>query len=108
VQGVQSEYSVVLVTCPDKDVARVLVRLLIERKLVACGQMLDIESVYTWEGKICEEAEVLLILKSKTELFVQLQAAIVENHPYEVPQIVQLSITDGLPAYLGWIDEMCS
>ena len=107
-QGVQSEYSVVLVTCPDKDVARVLVRLLIERKLVACGQMLDIESVYTWEGKICEEAEVLLILKSKTELFVQLQAAIVENHPYEVPQIVQLSITDGLPAYLGWIDEMCS
>ena len=99
-------YMLVLVTCPDRDTARALVRLLVERKLVACGQLLDIESIYTWEGKVCEEPEVLLILKSTAELFEHLQAAIVEHHPYEVPQIVQLPITGGLPAYLGWMDEL--
>jgi len=102
---VQSKYSTVLVTCPNKDTARVLARLLVEQKLAACGQLLDIESVYTWEGKVHEEGEILLILKSKTELFEQLQVAIQENHSYEVPQIVQLSISDGLPSYLNWIDE---
>ena len=101
----QSKYSAVLVTCPNKGTARMLARLLVEQKLAACGQLLDIESVYTWEGKVHEEGETLLILKSKQELFEQLQIAIQESHPYEVPQIVQLSITDGLPAYLSWIDE---
>ncbi|MCL2606602.1 MAG: divalent-cation tolerance protein CutA [Coriobacteriia bacterium] len=101
----KGKHSTILVTCPDKGAARALARLLVQSKLAACAQLLDIESIYRWEGTVHEEDEVLLIIKSKTELFDQLQIAITENHSYDVPQIVQLPITDGLPAYLNWIDE---
>jgi len=79
--------------------------MLIKQRLVACVQMLPIDSVYLWKGEICEDGEVMLFIKSKTELFSEISAAIQENHPYEVPEIVQIPITDGLPEYLQWIGE---
>jgi len=101
----EGTHSVVLVTCPNRDEARELARMLVKRNLVACGQMLDIESVYIWEDEIREEPEVLLILKARTDAFCQIQSAVLENHSYEVPQVVQLPITASLPAYLSWINE---
>ena len=99
------EHSIIMSTCPDKETAKAIAGLLVESKLAACVQLFPIESVYTWEGEVCESGEVALMIKSKTALFEEITAAIKENHGYEVPEIIQLRITDGLPDYLRWIDD---
>ena len=100
-----NEYSMVISTVADKESAKKIAKLLIESRLAACVKMLPIESVYTWQDKFCEEAETMLLIKSRTALFNEIKAAIKENHPYEVPEIIQISITAGLPEYLKWIDD---
>jgi len=100
-----NEYSIVISTFSDKSTAKKTAKLLVERQLAACVQMLPIESVYLWKGKICEDDEIMLFIKSKTVLFDKVAAAIKEIHPYEVPEIIQIPITDGLPKYLKWIGE---
>jgi len=65
--------------------------------------MFPIESVYLWQGKVCDGNEMVLFVKSKTTLFSKILAAIKENHAYEVPEVIQIPITDGLPEYLAWI-----
>ncbi|MCL2602129.1 MAG: divalent-cation tolerance protein CutA [Treponema sp.] len=100
-----TEYSLVIATAGDKAVARKIAGLLVERKLAACVQMFPIESIYSWQGEICEEGETMLCIKSRTALFGEIKAAIRENHPYEVPEIIQVPITDGLPEYLQWIAD---
>ena len=101
----QNEYSIIIATYPDKDSAKRTAKLLVENQLAACVQLFPIESVYLWQEKICDECEIILFIKSKTELFDKITAAINENHTYEVPEIVQIPITNGLPEYLKWIDE---
>ena len=76
-----------------------------DKKLAACGQIFPIESIYFWQSKVCDENESMLLIKSKTALFDEIKAVIKKNHPYEVPEIVQIPITTGLPEYLGWIDD---
>jgi len=101
----ENEYSIIIVTAGNKEAAREIASLLVERRLAACAQMIPIESVYSWQGKICEDSEVALHIKSRTALFDEIKAAIKEIHSYEVPEIIQVPITDGLPEYLAWIDE---
>jgi len=103
-----TKHSLVLTTCPDIDAARTLARELVKLRLAACGQIMPIESTYIWQDKLHEETEYLLMLKTRTALFDQLQAAIERQHSYEVPQITHIPITDGLPAYLNWIDRQTS
>ena len=102
------EYSMIITTAADKESARKIARLLVERRLAACAQMLPIESIYLWQDKICEENETMLFIKSKTALFDEIKTAIKENHAYEVPEIIQIPITDGLPDYLKWIGDCTS
>ena len=104
----ENDYSLIITTTANKESAREIARLLVEKRLAACAQMLPIESIYFWQGKICEESETALFIKSKTALFDEIKAAIKENHPYEVPEIVQIPITDGLPEYLKWIGDCTS
>jgi periplasmic divalent cation tolerance protein len=105
----QNNYSIIITTTPNKELAKKIAKLLVERHLAACVQMLPIESIYQWQGKICEENEIMLIIKSKNGLFEEIKTAIKENHTYEVPEIIQTPITDGLPDYLKWIDDcLCS
>ena len=99
------EYSIITATFPDKDSAKEVAHLLVEKRLAACVQILPIESVYLWEGKVCDESEMMLIIKSKAALFDEITTAIKTVHSYQVPEIVQLPITDGLPEYLRWIGE---
>jgi len=101
----QNEYSIIITTAANKESAREIANLLVERRLAACAQMLPIESLYLWQDKICEESETMLFIKSKTALFDEIKAAIKEIHPYEVPEIIQVPITDGLPDYLKWIND---
>ena len=100
-----NEYSLVITACPDKGFAKKIAGLLVEQGLAACVQMLPVESVYLWQGKICNENEIALFIKTKTEFFHKIKDVIKENHSYEIPEIIQVPITDGLPEYLKWIDE---
>ena len=98
-------YTMIVTACPDKDNAKEIAKALIGERFAACVQMYPIESVYTWQGKVCEDNEVALFVKTKAPLFDKIAAVIKDNHPYEVPEIIQIPITDGLPEYLRWIDE---
>ena len=98
-------YSVVVSTCGDMESARRIARELVDLRIAACVQIFPIESVYAWQGEVCEESEVALFIKSKAELFDRVSQAIRERHPYEIPEIIQLQITDGLPDYLQWIES---
>ena len=100
-----TDYTIITATFPDKDSAKSVARLLVERKLAACVQLMPIESVYSWKGEICDECEVLLLIKTRAERFTEIAAAIKEIHTYEVPEIVQVPIIGRLAEYLSWIDE---
>lgn len=101
----KSEYSIIIATAGDRETAQKIAGLLVEKKLAACAQLFPIESVYSWQGKICKENETMLFIKSQTALFGEIKTAIRETHPYEVPEIIQVPITDGLPEYLNWIAD---
>jgi len=101
----ESGHSIIITTTADKDTAKGIAKLLVEKRLAACVQIFPIESVYSWQGKVCESNETTLFVKSRTGLFDEVKAAIVEAHSYEVPEIIQIPITGGLPEYLNWIDD---
>ena len=100
-----NENSVIIATCPDKETAKKIAKLLVESRLAASVQMFPIESIYRWKGKIYEENEVVLSIRTKTAMFDEVSAFIRSNHSYEVPEIIEFPITDGLPEYLNWIGE---
>lgn len=100
------EVIVVLVTAPNQEVARSLARTLVEESLVACANILPgIESVYRWKGEICEDSEVLVILKTGASRLSALASRVKELHPYELPEVLALPAAGGLSAYLSWVLE---
>ena len=100
-----SDHVVVYVTAPP-DKAPDLARALVDSRLVACANLVSgVRSFYHWEGKVCDDPEVLLVMKTRRAVFSALRAKVVELHPYDVPEIIALPITDGHPPYLAWIDE---
>lgn len=101
----KNDYQMVISTCTDKENAGIIARTLVEKRLAACVQMLPIESVYSWKGKICEENEIIIFIKSKTDLFAGIMGIIKELHSHEVPEIIQVPISGGLLEYLQWIDS---
>jgi periplasmic divalent cation tolerance protein len=101
-----SDYGVLLTTAPSRDEAARIAKLLIDEKLAACVQLLPIESFYVWEGKTQNEAEVLLLAKTRTALFAPAIARIKQAHSYSVPQIVGMPFLAGFQPYLNWIDEV--
>lgn len=104
-----SEPIVVLVTTPSVDKAAEIARALVEERLAACGNIVPgLRSIYTWEGKICDDAEALLILKTEAGLFGAVRDRVVALHPYEVPEVIRLDITEGHAPYLKWITDSVS
>jgi len=103
-----NEYSIIMTTYPTKEKAKQIAGLLVKKRLAACVQMIPAESVFIWDGELNESSETLLLIKSKPAMFDDVKALIKGEHTYEVPEIVQISITDGLPEYLKWIDENVS
>lgn len=98
---------VVLITAPSREVGRQIADALLDKKLVACVNIIaPIESRYLWKGERCMDEEVLLLAKTRADLFAaQLVPTIKALHPYEVPEIIALPILMGAPDYLAWIDE---
>ena len=97
---------VVLTTTPSREEARKLAGTLLENQLAACVQMLPIDSVYRWKGAIQSDAEILLLIKTRCELYAALEALIRKEHSYDVPEIVQLRAEAVSDSYLGWITSV--
>ncbi len=94
----------VFCTCPDDDTAQALAQHLVERRLAACVNLLPpMRSVYRWQGQIEQSQEVQLLIKTCGDRLQALSAAITEQHPYDVPEILAVSASAGLPPYLDWI-----
>jgi periplasmic divalent cation tolerance protein len=95
---------VCLMTCPNPETAQSLAKQLLEKRLVACVNLVpQVTSMYWWEGQIQQDSEVLLIAKTVAERVAELKALLPELHPYDVPELVVLPVEDGLPAYLNWV-----
>ena len=93
-------------TCPDDDTAQQLAELVVSKQLAACVNIITgIQSVFAWQGKIEVEDEALLLIKTTEAGLDELQQVLQEQHPYELPEIIAVSITSGLPGYLDWINQ---
>ena len=97
---------IILITAGSSEEAGKIARSLVEQKLAACVNLIDpIRSVYRWEGKVTEDGEALLIVKSSRELFDEVQRVVEQMHSYQVPELICLPIIDGSPNYLNWLTE---
>ncbi len=102
------EVLIVVTTWPDAEKARAAVRTLVEERLAACGNLVPgVESIYRWEGNVETAQEVIVIFKTTIGRYPQLETRIKALHSYAVPEIVSLRVTDGLPAYLRWVEASC-
>ncbi len=100
------ESLLVFTNLPDRESAERLATSLIEQGLAACVNILaPCVSIYRWQGKIQRDEEHPLLIKTTQDRYPEVEASIRASHPYELPEIIAVSITDGLPAYLQWVES---
>ena len=98
------ETLLVITNCTDEAVANAIALALVEEKLAACVNILPrVQSIYRWQGAVESATEVPLLIKTTAGRYGELETAIRELHPYDVPEIIALPIAQGLPAYLDWL-----
>jgi periplasmic divalent cation tolerance protein len=102
--ALDGHHAVVMTTCASLKDARILSAALLEARLAACVQMLPIESAYIWDGTAQSADEVLLLIKGRAADFKAIEALILQLHPYELPEIIQIPISNGFKPYLAWLD----
>ena len=96
----------VVTNLPDRESAEKLAALLIEGRLAACVNILaPCTSVYRWQGEIQQDEEHPLLIKTTKARYAELEASIRAHHPYELPEIIAVPVTGGLPAYLQWVES---
>ncbi|MCL1057395.1 divalent-cation tolerance protein CutA [Shewanella sp. Choline-02u-19] len=101
-----NEFLLVMTTSPDEALAKSLAHTLVQGKLAACVQISSLmTSVYEWQGEICEEKEFCLQIKCLAKHYAAIETAVLELHPYDVPELIAVPVTQGLPAYFDWIKE---
>jgi len=94
----------VISTLPDRDHAEKMAHFLIEQQLAACVNILpSVTSVYRWQGKVESADETILLIKTTMARYPDLEAAIKDQHPYELPEIIAVPVSSGLSAYLEWV-----
>ncbi len=95
---------IVLTNAPDRVVARRIADALIERRLAACVNLLaECTSVYRWKGAVETATEVPLLIKTRSEMYDDVEAAIRSLHPYELPEIIAVSVERGSASFLDWV-----
>ncbi len=96
----------VLTNLPDEASAHALARQLVEARLAACVNLLPgVQSIYRWQGVVEQAGEVTALIKTTQSRLARLEAAILESHPYELPEILSWPVTGGHPAYLQWVRD---
>lgn len=99
-------FSLCYVTTPTMEVAREISRYLVSNKTAACVNIIPtVTSVFHWEGKLNEEQECLLLIKTQTALVERVIAEVKEKHPYEVPEVISVAMGPGSESYLKWLAE---
>ena len=94
----------VFTTLPSADKAAEIAKVLVEEKLVACANLLPaVRSIYRWQGKLHDENEVLVLLKTRAENLERLKLRLLEVHPYELPEMLAVPIESGYQPYLDWL-----
>lgn len=97
-------HSLIFCTCPDQRTAEDIADHLVDESLAACVNIVPgITSVFQWQGKRESSTEWLLLIKTRDEVYSRLEKRITDLHPYELPEIISVSLNRGLPAYLDWI-----
>ena len=101
------EALVVYITAPSEEEGAKIARVLVEERLAGCVNIVpEIRSIYTWQGKIEDEKEVLLIVKTRLKLFTALKSKVLNMHSYSVPEIIALPIVDGSEEYIKWLKDV--
>jgi periplasmic divalent cation tolerance protein len=96
-------------TFPDAEIARKVVREIVEARLAACGNIVpQIESIYHWQGKLESNAEALALFKLSSDCYDAFEKRLRSIHPYDVPEIITVSVANALPEYLRWVTESCA
>jgi len=102
----ENGYCVVLCTCPNEVSAETIANTLVREKLAACVNIVPgLTSIYQWQGNLEKSQELLLVIKSKSDVFSNVENAILAHHPYELPEIISIPIVNGFSNYLAWIDD---
>ena len=102
----KTPYIVVLVTTANREEAEKILDILLEARLVACGNILsEVASVFGWAGKIEKAEECMVLLKSRRDLIERIAEVVKKLHSYEVPEIISFEIADGSEAYLNWLEN---
>lgn len=101
-----TEYIQVLTTLENRDDAEKIARALVEKRIAACVQIMGpLTSFFQWQGKLDSAEEYLCVIKSRSDLFQEMETIIKSMHPYEVPEILATPITKGNKDYLSWLAE---
>ncbi|XP_078082524.1 protein CutA homolog [Mustelus asterias] len=103
---ISGSHSVVFISCPNEQVGKVIARTIMEKKLAACVNVLpEVFSIYNWDHEITETVEVLMVIKTRSSKMHELTEFIRSVHPFEIPEVISLSVDQGNPLYLKWIEE---
>lgn len=100
-----SEYGIVLTTFSNEEQAKPVIDEILRCNLAACIQEMKIKSHYTWKGESHHEDEILVLIKTRKDLYPELEKRLLEIHPYEIPEILLVGVEKGSLDYLSWIDE---
>jgi len=102
-----SDIGIVYMTAANRQEAELIARALVEKRLAACVQVVsEIRSLYWWQGRVCDEPEILCMAKTTAACFNELAAEVKRLHSYVVPEIVFVPITAATPEYRSWISDM--
>ena len=103
-RNTDAQILVILITTPSRREAVRIGEAVVKKKLAACANVLSpVTSIFRWKGRIEKSREVLLILKTTGRRYAALAKTIGSMHPYEVPEIIALKVTKGLPRYIAWV-----
>ncbi len=101
-----SDYIVIYITTGSVNEAEKIGRALVEEKLAACSNIISpIRSIYSWQGKICDDKEALMVVKTRKKHFEQIVKRVETLHSYDVPEIIAIPIVDGSSKYMSWLNE---
>jgi periplasmic divalent cation tolerance protein len=107
--SMQQETILVLTNVPDNAVAKTLAEAMVEQRLAACVNILPVvQSVYRWQGVIEQASEITLMIKTTRARYAELEQLIQHLHPYDVPEVIAIPVSAGLPSYLQWIESETS